>query len=462
MNLYNTKGLSIVQLSALILIGVASYFAPLVITSIWAFVFIITIVASLSGRQDWIWYCIAASPILEIWGRMVKGTYLLDEMGKYYLLLAIAAILLHHIKERTSPPLYHTGAFILFLIAPSLIANLGDFDREQWVFNILGLIELAVLLILISRERWYIERYARTLQFGLMPVFCMLTYLIIKSPSLSNVNFLLGANFKTSAGSSNQVATALGLGIVYTMLLLLLKRPIVKWKWVCYMLIAILFFRSFLTFSRGGVFASIVSILIAIGYAMFVNRKTFLRYSAIMLVFAAACFFVFIKVDEMTGHKLSQRYSGETEATITGAQEKTWNKVTSGRSSMVKADWNIFLSDPAFGVGPGGAKGLRYKYGVPADAAAHTEFTRLLSEHGIGGMAAGLLLCIFPIFWLRKQRYRLWKGVSASLFCLAIFTATHSAMRTNTTIVCYALAAIPVYIRNRKLAATTPHTIHRQ
>lgn len=449
MSKYNTNKLTVLQASILGVLGVAGCYVPYMVTAVWALVFLITVYASLSGRQDWIWYCIAASPILEVWSRMVKGAVMVDEVGKYYILFAIAAIIIHHIKEHSEKPLHHAGTLICIFLLPSLFVNLANFDREQWVFNILPTLELAVLLILVSRERWDIERFARTLQFGLMPIVFIVAYLALKTPALSSVHFALRANFKASGGGTNQVATILGLGIVYTMLLLLLKRPLVA-KWLCYGLIGFLFFRSFLTFSRGGVFSAVASVFAAIGFAMMVNKRTFIRYSVIMMLFTVSGVLVFNKVDEMTGHMLSDRYRGETMATKSGDLDKTWNKVTSGRTSLIAADWKIFKDNFLFGVGPGGAKDLRNLYGGPLDSAAHTEFTRLLSEHGIGGLLAALVMLLFPLYWISKQKYRLWMGVSAALFCLAVLSSSHSANRTNTTIVCYVLAAVPVYVTTKK------------
>src|SRR5690606_28227198 len=122
-----------------------------------------------------------------------------------------------------------------------------------------------------------------------------------------------------------------------------------------------------------------------------------IRYSIIMIVFGVLSVYVFNKVDELTGHKLTLRYSGETRATITGEQEKTWNKVTSGRTTLIAADWNIFREYFLFGAGPGGAKDLRTRYGAPPNSAAHTEVTRLMSEHGLGGLLAAILLLLFPV-----------------------------------------------------------------
>lgn len=429
-------------------IGVAACFAPIVITGVWAGVFLTTLLAPIFNKEEWVWYGIAASPILEVWSRVVKDAVIVDEVGKYYLLLAIAMIMWQQIKVKSYKPLHKAGWIMIVLLLPSLLVNFSTFDREQWVFNILPTLELAILLVFVSRERWDVERFAKTLQYGLMPIVFVLIYIMYKTPSLSSVTFMLGANFKTAAGGTNQVATVLGMGILLTVLLLLLKRPITA-KWICYLLLAFLFYRSFLTFSRGGVFSAMASIILAVGFAMVSSRKMFIRFSVATVVFVVLGAVVFNKVDELTGNMLSQRYRGETTATLSGEQEKTWNKVTSGRTTLIAADWYIFKRFPMFGVGPGGAKVYRTEYGAPPDSAAHTELTRLMSEHGIGGLLAGFLLFAFPIYWIKKQRYRLWKGVSAALFCMALLTCSHSAMRTNTTIVCYALAAVPVFVRTQ-------------
>lgn len=436
----------LVVIAGVALTGVIACFVPLLVTAVWGIVFMATVTSAIYKKNEYVWYAIAASPLLEVWSRMVKGAVVPDEIGKYFMLMAIALVFIHHATHETHKPVHKIGLVLILLLLPGLFVNLPGFDAEQWVFNILPTIELGLLLMLVARERWDIERFARTIQVGVLPIIFVVVYLILKTPALSTVNFSMGANFKAAGGGTNQVATALGLGILYVMLLLLLKRPVTL-RGLCYGLIAFLFFRSFLTFSRGGVFASVASVLIAVAFAMIVNRKTFLRYSFVMLVFAVAGIAAFNAVDNITGNKLSQRYRGETAATLSGEQAKTWRKVTSGRSTLVMADLYIFRQYPVFGVGPGGAKPLRNDLGAPQDTAAHTEFTRLMSEHGIGGLLAAACMLLFPFYWVNKQRYRLWKGVSAALFCMAILTAAHSAMRTNTTIVCYALAAVPVLIR---------------
>lgn len=453
---YNIQGLTLWQMMLVIGAGICSYFAPALVTAMWAGIFAATVIGSVSGRVEWIWYAIAASPGMEIWSRMSGAPLVVDEVGKYYLLLAIAAIILYHFRERSYKPLYNTGLWIIALLIPSLIVSLADFDREQWVFNILALLELSILLVLSARERWDIERFIRTLQFALLPIIAAVIFLAMKSPAIDAMRFSLGANFKAAGGwGSNQVATVLGLGIMLLALLLMLKRPLFALKWISYILIAFLLFRSLLTFSRGGVVSAVAAIGVAMFYIMFSNRKSFAQYFFVLLAFIVIGGLTFVQVNDLAGNKLLQRYMGETPATLSGQSEKTWKKITSGRSDLILADFQIFYEYPLFGVGPGGGKFLRYKYGGPKEAAAHTEFTRLLSEHGLGGLFVSVILLLFPLFWINKQKYALWKGISGALFCMAILTAAHSAMRTNTTTVCYVLAAMPVMIYKQRNTDTT-------
>lgn len=440
---------TVLQFLLIVAVGVLSYFTGYIVTAVWVGVFIATLVASLSRRPDWIWYGIAASPGLEVWARITRAPLVVDEMGKYYLLLAIAVLLLYHVRVKSYPPLHKAGQLILFLILPSLIVNIADFDREQWVFNILSLLELAALLWLVNRERWDIERFSKTIQVAFIPVFWCTIFLGLNNPVAGGMSFSLGANFEAAAGwGTNQVATVLGLGVLFIVILLMLKRPAFA-KWICYLLVVYMLFRNFLTFSRGGVISAVMAILIAVFYAMFASRRAFLRYTFILFSLAILGTLVFVEVNQLADNKLVQRYLGETPGTLSGDAEKTWNKITSGRSILIETDWQIFSEYPVFGAGPGGAKKLRPKYGGPSQTAAHTEFTRLLSEHGIGGLLVVVVLFAFPIYWMRKQQYKLWKGVCGALFCMALLTAAHSAMRTNTSVVCYVLAAAPVFVKRR-------------
>jgi O-antigen ligase len=350
--------------------------------------------------------------------------------------------------------MYHTGGYILLALAPSILVGLGTFDFEGWVLNVFGILLLALMLVFSARERWSIEKYCRVIQFGIMPVIPVLVYLTMKTPDFDKIDFTLSSNFKTSgAFGSNQVSTVLGVGMILTMLLMVLRRPLFSLRWLNFLLMAALLYRGFLTFSRGGILTTLVCLVVAIGPAAFTSLKSFLRFTVLLSLFIGFGLVIFVKVNDMTNNQLLLRYKGETIGTLTGSKQRSLNTITSGRTQIASTDIDMFKDHPVFGVGPGMSKDLRPSYGFAA-IASHTEYTRLLSEHGVGGLAVVILLFVFPIWWLRRQKYMVWRVAIASIFLFALLTSLHSAMRTNTTIVCYVLAAIPVYVlhKRKKLA----------
>src|SRR5687767_5514110 len=101
-----------------------------------------TLYSFMNRRADWLWYCIAASPVLEVWARMARAPMLPYELGKYYLLIAIAALLLLRLHRNRQYSYHSTGYWIIGAIIPSVIVNLVAFNLDQWIFNLLGILEL--------------------------------------------------------------------------------------------------------------------------------------------------------------------------------------------------------------------------------------------------------------------------------------------------------------------------------
>jgi hypothetical protein len=448
------KYLSVPQLVFLLVAGALSVYVPILVTSVWLFIIVSAIYSVIIKDSRWIWYGFAASPIMEVWARMSRAPLLPHEIGKYYLILLLVLLFIQHIRDGSAKAMYHTGGYMLIALLPSILVGLDTFNFEGWVLNVFGILLLAIMIVFSARERWSIEKYCRVIQFGIMPVIPVLVYLTIKTPDFAKIDFTLSSNFKTSgAFGSNQVSTILGVGMIFTMLLMVLRRPLFSLRWLNFLLMAALLYRGFLTFSRGGILTTLVCLVVAIGPAAFTSLRSFLRFTVLLSLFIGFGLVIFLKVNEMTNNQLLLRYKGETIGTLTGSKQRSLNTITSGRTQIASTDIDMFKDHPVFGVGPGMSKDLRPSYGFAA-IASHTEYTRLLSEHGIGGLAVVILLFVFPIWWLRRQKYMVWRVAIASIFLFAVLTSLHSAMRTNTTIVCYVLAAIPVYVlhKRKKLA----------
>ncbi len=444
------KHLSVPQLLLLLAAGAISVYMPVLVTAIWVLIAASAAYSVLKNDSRWIWYGFAASPIMEVWARMSRAPFLPHEIGKYYLILLLVLLFIQHVRYGSAKAMYHTGSYMLLALLPSTLVGLGTFDFENWVLNAFGILLLAIMLIFSARERWSIDKYCRVIQFGIMPVIPVLVYLTMKTPDFDKIDFTLSSNFKTSgAFGSNQVSTVLGVGMIFTMLLMVIKKPLFSLRWLNFLLMAALLYRGFLTFSRGGILTTLVCLVVAIVPAAFTSLKSFLRFTVLLSLVIGFGVVIFVKVNEMTNNQLLLRYKGETIGTLTGSKQRSLNTITSGRSQIASTDINMFKDHPIFGVGPGMSKDLRPSYGFAA-IASHTEYTRLLSEHGIGGVIVVILLFVFPVWWLRRQKYMLWRVAIASIFLFAVLTSLHSAMRTNTTIVCYVLAAIPVYVLHKR------------
>ena len=66
-------------------------------------------------------------------------------------------------------------------------------------------------------------------------------------------------------------------------------------------------------------------------------------------------------------------------------------------------DLEIFKDNFLMGVGPGVARELRWRYGYAIEIGAHSEFTRMLSEHGLFGLISLLSILILSFNEYKKK-----------------------------------------------------------
>ena len=100
-------------------------------------------------------------------------------------------------------------------------------------------------------------------------------------------------------------------------------------------------------------------------------------------------------------------------------------------SRKCKRRLEIFYKNLLRGVGPGQAPNLRYLLGYNQVAAAHTEFSRMLAEHGILGLFSLFLLGGIPLFNILIPSSRNLKVIKMLFGAMAILTMFHSAMRIS-------------------------------
>lgn len=128
--------------------------------------------------------------------------------------------------------------------------------------------------------------------------------------------------------------------------------------------------------------------------------------------------------------------------TFTGGQlaQRLADTGTTNRTEIALTDLQMFVAHPLFGVGPGMGFFERSTTFLGSDA-AHTEFTRLLAEHGIPGLVALALLLAMAWRSIRDAGTYWARGWTLVLIGWSITEMGHASMRIAAISFLFGLAA---------------------
>ena len=370
------------------------------------------------------------------------------------------------------------GLMLLGCVLPSLLLTDYSLDvRRTLVFNWVGSLSLALSVMYFHRKVMNEKELVWILRALSGPIVSTVVMITITTPNPGDIEFTLNSGRELTGFGGNQVSTALGLGIVAIALGYCMGRPIFGFVALDLLVVVFLFYRALISFSRGGLISAIIAVcgaLAVVCWALFEGKKVVREKSIRRLLAAPAVLLilviVFIFSDNLTGGKLSLRYRGETEGTLTGEREKTMSVVTSGRWDIAKSDLLMFLDYPFFGVGVGNSSRMRGDYGYHS-VATHTEFTRLLSEHGILGAAFCVFIFVYPAFVIFNPKIP--TVTRATMCAFALFSLTvmmHSATRMFGTSVVYGIGwalivpqemMMALALRNPLLARKLKNSVNR-
>ena len=113
--------------------------------------------------------------------------------------------------------------------------------------------------------------------------------------------------------------------------------------------------------------------------------------------------------------------------------------MTSGRTEIIRTDVEMWYDHLVLGVGPGNSARMRPKYGWYS-VAPHTEYSRLLSEHGILGLIFTLLIIGYPLVMVCDRRQPVFKrAVLAAFVMFSLTVMMHSATRLFATTMLYGI-----------------------
>ena len=307
--------------------------------------------------------------------------------------------------------------YLLFLtpacILTVLTGTLGD-AKDAISYNMSGPFFLVVSCWFFSHLKVNETRLKKFLLMMVVPLISVAVTTLFYTLTTENITFNDESNFATSGGfGPNQVSSLLGLGVFVCLLLFLSFKN--NFSTTVYLISFALLFatQSVLTFSRGGMYNTLGAITVVV---LFQTRSLTQVIRRLLPILAAAVIFIvliFPSLNSFTGGSLQDRFE-DTDPT--------------GRTEIINADYQIFLQNPIIGVGVGNAEVLRGEYFYKA-VASHTEFARVISEHGALGILALIALALGVVFRVLGQNSGIKKGFVAGVVLWSALFMMNAGMR---------------------------------
>lgn len=132
------------------------------------------------------------------------------------------------------------------------------------------------------------------------------------------------------------------------------------------------------------------------------------------------------------------------------------NTGSTGRDLLIKADLQSWSQNPLLGIGPGLGEPNRLRYFHAG--AAHTEYSRMLAEHGLLGVFSLIVLGAIGFRSVREQSSLKGKAVSAAFVVYALLFMAVDATRLVAPSFAFGLASMTLAfpVRRRKVARVEP------
>ena len=398
------------------------------------------LLALTSRRWERAAYAAAYITGAEVFWRMRKAE-VPWEFGKYavVLILGIAILRMGNLRRTMLPAVY----FLLLL--PSAILTLmtpsAEEARGMLSFNLSGPLALAVCVAFFTGLR-FSKREMRWIYVSLLgPIFAIG---VVGAETLRQFmpdEFGNDSNAIASGGfGPNQVSAALGLGILAAVLYLMIGAGHVIASAAFGVLTLFLFRQCVITFSRGGLYLAVGGIAAAAFYLARERRQRLRLLGAMAVLLPIVFFVVWPRLESLTSGAIGERFA---------------DLQTTGRDKLVLADLKSWMESPVLGVGPG--LGTKNRLKVHRAAAAHTEYSRMLGEHGLLGLVSLVLLGLMAYRCLSGPPTRMGRALAAAMLSYSLLSMMVDGMRLAAAGFAFGLgAATLVEARKRTAAAAAP------
>jgi len=393
------------------------------------------------NKNDEVLFAAAYITGFEVLSRMT-GAAFTYEFAKYAVMFFLLLGMFYRGIQLKSWPYF----VYMLLLLPGVIFSVMNLSYETNVgnaigFNLSGPVTLGVSAMYCYNKKMPIERLHNILFFIILPILSTTVYIYLYTPSIRDVVTGTESNFATSGGyGPNQVATVLGFAafVLFARLLLFKNKKI---NLIELGLLGFVLYRAVVTFSRGGVIVAAVCsviLLLIYYYRAPLNLKMKLIPKIGIMIAVIASTWVITTVN--TSGLIVNRYANQDAA---GREN---NDLTTGRLRILNEELAAFYEHPITGLGIGKAKEYRLEVSGHL-VASHNELSRLLSEHGMFGVLALLILFITPLIALTMDRSNI---LMLSFLVFWFLTISHSSMRLAMPALIYGLCLLQIQRNGKK------------
>jgi hypothetical protein len=418
----------------------------------------------------WIFSIIVAIPSKKTYTVLLACSYMI---GAEVLLRTTGATIFYEISKYTVILFILMGVFyngvkggawpyfvFLIILVPSVLVASGKLGlelnfRTSIAFVLSGPVCLGMSALYFYDRPIKSKELYDALAYLSFPIVSLMVYLFLYTPSIKEVLTGTGSNTALSGGfGPNQTATILGLGIFCFTVRFFLKSPTLFLKLLNGGLLGLIAFRGIVTFSRGGIFTAILMVgaflVVLYGRSSFKVQQRLIGTSVLFLLLGVA---TWVSSANQTEGLIERGYANEDAA----GREK--EDISTGRVDLFLGELEGFLENPFLGVGANGMKQERLDASGQI-VASHNELSRLLSEHGVFGVLALVILIFKPLSYRTEYKNNV---LFYSFLIFWFATINHSAMRLAAPGFVYALALLRItYDNKRPVHRQLPATPHGQ
>ncbi len=372
----------------------------------------------------------------EVLFRMTKGSFSY-EAGKY---LVILFVLVGMLYKGISGKGYPYFIYLMFLLPSIFVASTTlSFDanfRTNIAFVLSGPISLGLAALFCYDKKVSFAQLSEIIYFMVLPIIAHTIYIYFYNPSLRDVLSNTASNRAASGGfGPNQVAAILGLGMFIMAIRLFTKSPSIFLKLFNAGLLILISYRAVVTFSRGGVIAAILAILVFL-FFYFIKASS-KRKNEVIGVFVLFCISLavtwVISSNQSEGY-IDLRYANKDHL----GREK--EDLTTGRGNLFQEELEGFIASPFFGIGSSRAKDQRIEL-EGQGVTSHSEVSRTLAEHGLFGVVILVILIFKPLAIRSRNRQNYYFFAFMAFWFI---TVNHMSMRIAMPAFIYALALLNV------------------